>query len=70
MTTNDNLDELYETKKELEKQLNKINKTLNKQIKEKQELEKLQKNNKLKEDIKITCEKFTYHHLQKYNLLM
>jgi|GEM_PF-6920226 len=49
MTTNDNLDELYETKKELEKQLNKINKTLNKQIKEK---------------------KFTYHHLQKYNLLM
>ena len=36
MTTNDNLDELYETKKELEKQLHEINKT----IKKEKELEK------------------------------
>lgn len=33
-------------------------------------MEKINKNNKLKEDVKIICEKFTYHHLQKYNLLM
>lgn len=68
MTTNDNLNELYSTKKELEKQLNEINKELNKQIKEKKELEKINEHNKLKKDIKIICEKFTYHHLQRYNL--
>ena len=66
MTTNNNLEKLYSTKEELEKQL----KELNKEIKEEKKLEKLQENNKLKEDIKIICEKFTYHHLQKYNLLM
>lgn len=70
MTTNNNLEELYETKKELEKQLNKINKTLNKQIEEEKKLKKINENNKLKEDIKIICEKFTYHYLQRYNLLM
>ena len=66
MTINDNLKKLYSTKEELEKQL----KELNKEIKEEKKLEKLQKNNKLKEDIKIICEKFTYHYLQKYNLQM
>mgnify|MGYP001013047219 CR=1 FL=1 len=66
MTTNDNLKELYKTKEELEKQLKK----LNEKIKKEDELEKIHENNKLKEDIKIICEKFTYHHLQKYNLLM
>lgn len=66
MTTNNNLNELYSTKKELEKQLHEINKT----IKEEKELKKINKNNKLKEDIKIICKKFTDHHLQRYNLLM
>lgn len=66
MTTNNNLNELYYTKKELEKQLNEINE----KIKKEDELEKIQKNNKLKEDIKIIYKKFTYHYLQRYNLLM
>lgn len=66
MTTSNNLKKLYSTKEDLIKQLNE----LNKKIKKEDELEKLQENNKLKEDIKIICEKFTYHHLQKYNLLM
>ena len=44
MTTNNNLNELYFTKKELEKQLHEINKT----IKEEKELEKeLKKINKM-----------------------
>lgn len=73
MTTNNNLEELYKkkeelfkTKKDLIKQLNE----LNEKIKKEDELEKLQENNNLKEDIKIICEKFTYHHLKKYKLLM
>lgn len=73
MTTNDNLEKLYKTKEELFKTKENIIKELNEineKIKKEDELEKLQKNNKLKEDIKIICEKFTYHHLQKYNLLM
>ena len=70
MTTNDHLKKLYSTKEELEKQLNKINKELNKQIKKEKKLKKINEINKLKEDIKIICKKFTYHHLQKYNLLM
>lgn len=70
MTTNDNLDELYETKKELEKQLHEINKTIKEEKELEKELKKINKTNKLKEDIKIICEKFTYHHLQRYNLLM
>lgn len=70
MTTNNNLNELYSTKKELEKQLHEINKTIKEEKKLEKELKKINKNNKLKEDIKIICEKFTYHHLQRYNLLM
>lgn len=73
MTTNNNLEKLYKTKEELFKTKEDIIKQLNEineKIKKEDELEKLQKNNKLKEDIKITCEKFTYHHLQRYNLLM
>lgn len=42
MTTNNNLNELYYTKKELEKQLHEINKT----IKKEKELEKELKKNK------------------------
>lgn len=70
MTTNGNLQELYSTKKELEKQLHEINKTIKEEKELEKELKKIQKNNKLKEDIKIICKKFTYHHLQRYNLLM
>lgn len=70
MTTNNNLNELYSTKKELEKQLHEINKTIKEEKKLEKELKKINKTNKLKEDIKIICEKFTYHHLQRYNLLM
>ena len=70
MTTNNNLNELYYTKKELEKQLHEINKTIKEEKELEKELKKIQKNNKLKEDIKIICKKFTYHHLQRYNLLM
>lgn len=70
MTTNNNLNELYSTKKELEKQLHEINKTIKEEKELEKELKKIQKNNKLKKDIKIICKKFTYHHLQKYNLLM
>lgn len=73
MTTNDNLEKLYKTKEELFKTKEDIIKQLNEineKIKKEDELEKLQKNNKLKEDIKIICKKFTYHHLQRYNLLM
>lgn len=73
MTTNDNLEKLYKTKEELFKTKEDIIKQLNEineKIKKEDELEKLQKNNKLKEDIKIICEKFTYYHLQRYNLLM
>lgn len=70
MTTNNNLNELFYTKKELEKQLHEINKTIKEEKELEKELKKIQKNNKLKEDIKIICEKFTYHHLQRYNLLM
>ena len=73
MTTNDNLEKLYKTKEELFKTKEDIIKQLNEineKIKKEDELEKLQKNNKLKEDIKIICKKFTYHYLQRYNLLM
>lgn len=70
MTTNGNLQELYSTKKELEKQLHEINKTIKEEKELEKELKKIQKNNQLKEDIKIICKKFTYHHLQRYNLLM
>lgn len=70
MTTNNNLNELYLTKKELEKQLHEINKTIKEEKELEKELKKINKTNKLKEDIKIICEKFTYHHLQRYNLLM
>lgn len=70
MTTNNILNELYSTKKELEKQLHEINKTIKEEKELEKELKKINKNNQLKKDIKIICEKFTYHHLQKYNLLM
>lgn len=73
MTTNDNLKKLYKTKEELFKTKEDIIKQLNEineKIKKEDELEKINKTNKLKEDIKIICKKFTYHHLQKYNLLM
>lgn len=70
MTTNNNLNELYSTKKELEKQLHEINKTIKEEKELEKELKKINKNNQLKKDIKIICEKFTYHHLQRYNLLM
>lgn len=70
MTTNNNLKKLYSTKESLEKQLHEINKTIKEEKELEKELEKINKNNKLKEDIKIICKKFTYHHLQRYNLLM
>lgn len=66
MTINNNLDELFKSKEDLIKQLNE----LDKQIEKEEKLEKLYENNKLKENIKIICEKFTNYHLQKYNLLM
>ena len=73
MTINDNLEKLYKTKEELFKTKEDIIKQINEineKIKKEDELEKLQKNNQLKEDIKIICEKFTNYHLQRYNLLM
>lgn len=68
MTTNNNLNELYSTKKELEKQLHEINKTIKEEKELEKELKKINKNNQLKKDIHTVCEKFNYHHLQKYNL--
>lgn len=70
MTTNNNLNELYSTKKELEKQLHEINKTIKEEKELEKELKKINKNNQLKKDIHTICEKFNYHHLQRYNLLM
>ena len=70
MTTNNNLNELYSTKKELEKQLHEINKTIKEEKELEKELKKINKNNQLKKDIHTVCEKFNYHHLQRYNLLM
>lgn len=66
MTINENLDELYSTKKELEKNLQEINKTIKKQ----KELQKLKKYNKELEDIKQSIYNVNKKYLETHNLTM
>lgn len=66
MTINENLDELYSTKKELEKNLQEINETIKKQ----KELQKLKKHNKKLEDIKKSIYNVNKKYLETHNLAM
>lgn len=66
MTINENLDELYSTKKELEKSLQEVNKTIKKQ----KELQKLKKHNKKLEDINKSIKNVNKKYLETHNLNM
>ena len=66
MTINENLDELYSTKKELEKNLQEINKTIEKQRK----LQKIEKQNENLKDIKKSIYNVNKKYLEAHNLVM
>ena len=66
MTINENLDELYSTKKELEKNLKEINKTIEKQ----KEIQKIEKQNEKLKDIKKSIYNVNKKYLETHNLNM